>query len=886
MTGTYIGSNKPISVIVGAFNVFIPRETNTRNKGHGVVMELLLPISAWGRTHIVPPFRDTPNGWILRISAINSSTNVSLTNCEITGNVTKLLNSREFADITVNGTNQRMCLIEADQSIQVMQYVAGSRTSPEEFGDPSMTVIPAVSRYHGDTSVSKVRKREFNYTMDVVTTSKNPPMINDPPVVHIGQTRSLIINGTQFFLYTFELPIGIYQVTRRNQSDRMWVRLYTLHNSLGAAMLGDVGVSVRNNDKITDIKGKNDELKKKQKEFETRFPHDFPSYDAAAEALDTVTSYLVDKGELDSVIETEVALEFFKGVLTRKPLLNATVNETKSFLNKTSEALNVLFSNKTNEHLVRACVEKRNLSVSPEQIQYELEGLLHDASELIAGGGLSSFDVSRENAAIAIAPTTMTSRGNSATAAECGGALGITGYGAEIPCEVLKEMGSRAVYQMRLPFGADALASSKCSENRKRIATSLLSVGLVSNQPKREFSKNVSLTFNIRPSEDGPNNDTTLCSFWDNEKGDWSTSGCTLDSIDVIDGETEVTCLCNHLTSFAVLIDVTPGSAEIDPRHEQIMKLLTWIGCGFSIVACFLTCFGYAILRLRSDLILVHGNLALSVGLAETAFLCLGAISDPDARPISCLILASLIYYHFIAMFAWMAIEGVHLYLLTFVVWNAEKRKIKWYMACGWGIPFLFVAMMLAYNFIRHERYEQGIDFQNYCFLSMEDRSLLMFVVPVAVVIVFNIFVTIRVVCQIVKMSDGPTMQGDIKKRAKYGVKAMIVLLPIMGLTWVVGFLAVNRAKVIFLYAFIVLNCLQGVFIFFIHFFRNTEVRKAFRRQLDKWAVSQSFKGDSSSSRNGRKSSSSGGEKNLAAFRSPNQTVTLSNMSSTRAHNL
>nr|XP_054774764.1 uncharacterized protein LOC129282934 [Lytechinus pictus] len=269
MTGTYIGSNKPISVIVGAFNIFIPRETNTRNKGHGVVMELLLPISAWGRTHIVPPFRDTPNGWILRISAINSSTNVSLTNCEITGNVTKLLNSKEFADITVNGTNQRMCLIEADQSIQVMQYVASSRTSPEEFGDPSMTVIPAVSRYHGDTSVSKVRKKEFNYTMDVVTTSEEPPMINGSTVDRINQTQSLIINGTQFFLYTFELQIGRYQVTRRNQSDRMWVRLYTLHNTLGAAMLGDVGVSVRNNDKITDIKGKNDELKKKVSKFVT-----------------------------------------------------------------------------------------------------------------------------------------------------------------------------------------------------------------------------------------------------------------------------------------------------------------------------------------------------------------------------------------------------------------------------------------------------------------------------------------------------------------------------------------------------------------------------------------------------------------------------------------
>lgn len=40
---------------------------------------------------------------------------------------------------------------------------------------------------------------------------------------------------------------------------------------------------------------------------------------------------------------------------------------------------------------------------------------------------------------------------------------------------------------------------------------------------------------------------------------DWSTSGCTLGSIDVTNGEAKVTCLCNHLTSFAVLIDVSPG---------------------------------------------------------------------------------------------------------------------------------------------------------------------------------------------------------------------------------------------------------------------------------------------------------------------------------------
>nr|XP_054774763.1 uncharacterized protein LOC129282933 [Lytechinus pictus] len=376
-----------------------------------------------------------------------------------------------------------------------------------------------------------------------------------------------------------------------------------------------------------------------QKEFETRFPHDFPSYDAAAEALDTVTSYLVDKGELDSVIETEVALGFFKGVITRKPLLNATVNEAKSFLNKTSEALNVLFSNKTNEHLARACVEKRNLSASPEEIQYELEGLLYDASELIAGGGLSSFDVSRENAAIAIAPTSMTSRGNSATAAECGGALGITGYGAEIPCEVLKEMGSRAVYQMRLPFGADALASSKCSENR------------------------------------------------------------------------------------------------------------------------------------------------------------------------------------------------------------------------------LFDALFL----IR-------------CFLSLDDLSLLFLMVPIAIIILFNLFVMVRVVRQIAKMADGPTLQSDVKSRVRHGVKAIFVLLPIMGLTWVFAFLAIERASVAFQYIFVISNSFQGVFIFFVHFIRNSEVRHAVKRRRDRWLVSQSRQGDYKV-KNTKKTSSSGVDKTSSSLtKSPEQTLTLMNM--------
>ena len=253
MTGTYIRSDKPISVIVGAFDVYIPREN--LDKGHGVILEQLLPISSWGIDHIVPPFQQTPNGWILRILAINASTNIAMTDCGGQATSPLSLDSKEYMDITVNGTSQNLCLIRANQSIQVMQYVAGSRPNGQD-GDPSMTIIPAVKNYHGNTTVSvnKTTNR-MRYFGDVVVLGEETPMLqfNGSSVPEINRTcypiSSRPIEGSEsalrnerFCYYSTELQNGVYHVTHGNQSARFWVRLYTLHDTLGAAMLADIGV--------------------------------------------------------------------------------------------------------------------------------------------------------------------------------------------------------------------------------------------------------------------------------------------------------------------------------------------------------------------------------------------------------------------------------------------------------------------------------------------------------------------------------------------------------------------------------------------------------------------------------------------------------------------
>ncbi|OCU01961.1 hypothetical protein XELAEV_180077397mg, partial [Xenopus laevis] len=53
--------------------------------------------------------------------------------------------------------------------------------------------------------------------------------------------------------------------------------------------------------------------------------------------------------------------------------------------------------------------------------------------------------------------------------------------------------------------------------------------------------------------------------------------------------------------------------------------------------------------------------------------------------------------------------------------------------------------------------------------------------------------------------------------------KAVAVLLPILGSSWVFGVLAVNDQTIVFQYMFAIFNSLQGFFIFLFHCLLNSE---------------------------------------------------------------
>uniref|UniRef100_A0A8C9IXA8 Adhesion G protein-coupled receptor D1 n=1 Tax=Piliocolobus tephrosceles TaxID=591936 RepID=A0A8C9IXA8_9PRIM len=94
-----------------------------------------------------------------------------------------------------------------------------------------------------------------------------------------------------------------------------------------------------------------------------------------------------------------------------------------------------------------------------------------------------------------------------------------------------------------------------------------------------------------------------------------------------------------------------------------------------------------------------------------------------------------------------------------------------------------------------------------------------------------------RVISQI--SADNYKIHGD-PSAFKLTAKAVAVLLPILGTSWVFGVLAVNGCAVVFQYMFATLNSLQGLFIFLFHCLLNSEVRAAFKHKTKVWSLTSS----------------------------------------------
>lgn len=313
-----------------------------------------------------------------------------------------------------------------------------------------------------------------------------------------------------------------------------------------------------------------------------------------------------------------------------------------------------------------------------------------------------------------------------------------------------------------------------------------------------------------------------LCVFWDFSKRDWSEHGCWVQA----SNGTHTVCACNHLTNFAVLMDVR--SVQLTHSNEVALQVITYAGCFVSIVCLIFTITTFHFFRsLESERMVIHKNLCVCLLVAEVVFVA--GISQTAQRTL-CGIVAGLLHYFFLAAFLWMFLEGFQLYVMLIEVFDSEKSRLGWYYALAYGVPAVVVAVAAtidptSYGTPRH------------CWLRADNYFILSFVGPVVAILLANlVFLSIAVYMMCHHSSLASSVKNKEQSKVvnlRVWIRSAAVLVVLLGLTWGFGLLYLNAESVVMAYLFTFLNSLQGLFIFVFHCLRNDKVCKEYKQLVE-----------------------------------------------------
>ncbi|XP_055370578.1 adhesion G-protein coupled receptor G4-like [Betta splendens] len=376
----------------------------------------------------------------------------------------------------------------------------------------------------------------------------------------------------------------------------------------------------------------------------------------------------------------------------------------------------------------------------------------------------------------------------------------------------------------------------KSSQKGKMLNTFVVSASVTNaSSPVKDLHEHVKVM--LRHLTPNTNYRDVECVYWNFDKNDgnggWDNYGCKKYS----SSSDYTTCLCDHLTHFGVLLDVS--REELDSANEQILTIITYVGCGVSSLFLGITVLTYtAFEKLRRDYpsqILINLSLAL-LGL-NLVFLVNSWLSSWGVYGL-CVTAGSMLHYFLLASFTWMGLEAVNMYLALVKVFNVYVPSyILKFCILGWGFPLVICTLVLIVN---REAYgshfyaqsgSQSLDnSDNFCWLQDNVTFYVSVVAYALLIFLFNTAVFVVVLMQIRHMranSPAGTRSGLLHDLR--GVASITLLL---GLTWTVGFFTWGPARVVLLYLFSGLNSLQGLFIFLFHCLMKENVRKQWRIHL------------------------------------------------------
>lgn len=350
---------------------------------------------------------------------------------------------------------------------------------------------------------------------------------------------------------------------------------------------------------------------------------------------------------------------------------------------------------------------------------------------------------------------------------------------------------------------------------------------------------------NVTLSYDKLNNSLLLnpqCVFWNfslfDSLGAWDDEGCQF----VSDIDDIVTCRCNHLTSFSLLM-----ATDIPPDLREALDIITYIGVGISLASLVICLIieGYAwkAITRNSTAYMRHVsivNTALSLLIADICFIIAASIAkNPLENPgdnftVSvgpCSTATFFMHFFYLALFFWMLVSGLLLFYRTVMVFShmSKSHMLAIGFTLGYGCPLIIAVITIAVTAPGNEYIRKT----EACWLNWsESKALLAMVIPALTVVLINILIIIVVLFKMVRRGVGDQVHTDDKHTLMVIARCVIVLTPLFGLTWSlgVGTMVSTTNKGIHI-AFAFFNSLQGFFILVFGTLLDSKIRSALTKK-------------------------------------------------------
>lgn len=350
-------------------------------------------------------------------------------------------------------------------------------------------------------------------------------------------------------------------------------------------------------------------------------------------------------------------------------------------------------------------------------------------------------------------------------------------------------------------------------DHRFKINSKVTTVS-VSNRNTSHLSQPVKLTIHHLEKTNKSNH---TCVFWDSTEdgGSWSARGCS-----VVESTPEYTvCSCNHLSSFAVLM------ALYEIEDNFVLQLITWLGLSLSLICLFICILTFSLIRsIKSSRTTIHLHLCISLFVATAIFLA--GITRTESR-VGCAVVAGLLHFFFLAAFCWMCLEGIQLFRMVVLVFNANLKTL-YMMAGGYGVPAVIVTISALVN-------AKGYGTERHCWLNLD--FIWSFFGPACIIIIVNIFFFLITVWKLAQKFSSLNPDLDNLQKIKAFTITAVAQLCLLGTMWIFGCFQFEGGTIIVSYLFTIFGSFQGVMLFVMHCLLSKQVRDEYGNILSRFCA-------------------------------------------------